>query len=237
MLTFADALRELPVRPYAVMLGGYDPSAAANNLTDKSGNGRHGDTSSTTSIVSGPPGIGKAQHFNPGDSGTFPMAPFPNVSFSSAAQVAWVRANYTAVGGTPPMVGGPFQYLLNYWNRSADGKITMYWGASNESEALVSTGDPKWGDGRWHMHAWVYEDNFGTDRMLYYLDGRLDSVRNRAGAAPLGGAWNMNINATPAGGIDVTGLVSWAEGTNALHQLAPARIRRLYLAGMGLLDA
>ncbi len=75
----------------------------------------------------------------------------------------------------------------------------------------------------------------GTDRMLYYLDGRLDSVRNRAGAAPLGGAWNMNINATPAGGIDVTGLVSWAEGTNALHQLAPARIRRLYLAGMGLL--
>lgn len=221
-------------RPHVLIRGGNAPVTATGEAYDVSRQGRHADHLSADNHPH--PGQRGLQHrVTRTDPTNAVQIPAANVgAWNGPTTVSiWLKGAFSSTNDTYQCVGGDANRFLNYFNRPTTGRMTCYWGANNESEALVSGADHLWNDGRWHLWTWVRDTAPATPLLSIYRDGALSSSRNEAGAAPLASS-QLKVFGSPSVGqpnLEWTCLAMWARA------LSPVRIRAHYRAGVNMVGA
>lgn len=213
-------------RPYGFWPMGYKDSDGS--AYDLSRHGRSGAMDSDVTPYPAPGGLRRASKVGGTNKLTVSATNLPDYSASFSFSL-WLRGVYSTTNDTAQIVGsqGVLGFFL-YWNRPTTGRMTCYFGQGNESEALLSSGSPRWNDGLWHQWTWVRDTRVSPVRLSLFADGRLDATRTETGSAPPGARTTM-AGDVPAGG-DGTRLALVAAYDYAL---SPARILAQYRAGIG----
>lgn len=226
MSLVAEVMRD---RPYVLIRGGEQPSDTTNGGYDVSRNGRHGDYNGTGHFGHpGPRGAGgRATELNNTNALIIPSAELPSMVGSTTISV-WFKGTYSSTNDTQQLVSRGLNRFLQYFNRPTSGRMTCYWGANNEGEALATSGQTLWNDNRWHHWVWVRDTAPATPLLLIYVDGHLDASKSEVGAAPTTGGDLQCTASNTSTSVQFTCLAMWD------RVLPPARILAHYRAGMGL---